>query len=63
MPIVLGHQINELPVTVVLGNRRRAVLVDAAWHLSIVVLKGRIPIDEVLHVGGVPEPKQCGGSQ
>ncbi len=63
VPIVLRHQIYELAVAVVFGNRRRAMLVDAARHLAVLVLEGRVPVDEFLDVGGVTEPEQRGRSK
>src|SRR5882762_11684204 len=58
--IVLGHQINELAVTVILRHRRRPMLVDAARHLAVVVLVWRIPVDEILHILVVAEAEERG---
>ena len=63
VPIVLGHQINEFAVAVILRHRRGAVLVDAARHLAILVLVRSIPVDKILDVLVVAESQQRGRRQ
>ena len=56
--IVLGDQIDELAVAVVLGHGSRTMLIDAARNLAVVVLVVREPVDEILDVLIVAESEQ-----
>ena len=60
VPVVLGGQVDELAVAVVLGDRTCAVRVDAAWDLSVLELVSREPLEKLLHFLGVTEAKKCG---
>src|SRR3954465_838808 len=45
-------------MTVVLGNGRRTMLIDAAGNLAVVILIAGVPVDEILDIPVVPKPKE-----
>ena len=57
---IVGDRVDELAVTVVLGNGIGAARVDAARHLSVRELIGRVPLEKGAHLFGMAEPKECG---
>src|SRR5439155_7904731 len=63
LPVVLGDQIDELAVAVVLRHRIRAARVHAAWDLAVPVLVGAKPLDEVAHLLGMTEAQERGAGQ
>jgi hypothetical protein len=60
MPEILGDQVNEFSVAVVLRNGVGSSAIHATGNFAVVELISGVPVDEVRHFLVVAEPEKCG---